>query len=152
MDDGPPVTDASVRSTARTDVLIPEPPFWGARELDIDLDDVFPYLDRHVLFKLHWGGRGVKGEEWERLVGEDFQPRLERMWREQDYLHPRARLGYFPGGGGRQRAGRVRPGGPRARDRAARASRASPSTTASAWPTSSGRSPRASATWWRCRA
>ena len=96
VDDGPPVTDSSVRSTARTDVVIPEPPFWGARELDIDLDDVFPYLDRHVLFKLHWGGRGVKGEEWERLVGEDFQPRLERMWREQDYLHPRARLGYFP--------------------------------------------------------
>jgi 5-methyltetrahydrofolate--homocysteine methyltransferase len=96
VDDGPPVTDSSVRSTARTDVVIPEPPFWGARELDIDLDDVFPHLDRHVLFKLHWGGRGVKGEEWERLVGEDFQPRLERMWREQDYLHPRARLGYFP--------------------------------------------------------
>jgi 5-methyltetrahydrofolate--homocysteine methyltransferase len=96
VDDGPPVTDDSVRSTARTDVLVPEPPFWGARELDVDLDDVFPYLDRHVLFKLHWGGRGVKGEEWERLVGDDFQPRLERMWREQDYLRPRARLGYFP--------------------------------------------------------
>jgi 5-methyltetrahydrofolate--homocysteine methyltransferase len=29
-------------------------------------------------------------------VGEDFQPRLERMWREQDYLRPRALLGYFP--------------------------------------------------------
>ena len=24
------------------------------------------------------------------------RPRLERMWREQDYLHPRAKLGYFP--------------------------------------------------------
>jgi 5-methyltetrahydrofolate--homocysteine methyltransferase len=96
VDDGPPVTDDSVRSTARTDLPVPEPPFWGARELDVDLDEVFPYLDRHVLFKLHWGGRGVKGEEWERLVADDFQPRLERMWREQDYLHPRARLGYFP--------------------------------------------------------
>jgi 5-methyltetrahydrofolate--homocysteine methyltransferase len=38
----------------------------------------------------------VKGEEWDKLVREDFQPRLERMWREQDYLRPRARLGYFP--------------------------------------------------------
>jgi 5-methyltetrahydrofolate--homocysteine methyltransferase len=38
----------------------------------------------------------VKGAEWKRLVGEDFQPRLERMWREQTYLHPRALLGYFP--------------------------------------------------------
>jgi 5-methyltetrahydrofolate--homocysteine methyltransferase len=90
-----------VRSTARTDVPIPEPPFWGAREIEVDLNDVFPYLDRHVLFKLHWGGRGKKGEEWRRIVeghdGEEgFAPRLERMWREQDYLRPRTRLGYFP--------------------------------------------------------
>jgi 5-methyltetrahydrofolate--homocysteine methyltransferase len=95
-DDSPPVTDDSVRSSARTDVPIPEPPFWGVRELDPDLADVYPYLDRHVLFKLHWGGRGVKGEEWERLVSEDFEPRLERMWAEQDYLRPKARVGYFP--------------------------------------------------------
>jgi 5-methyltetrahydrofolate--homocysteine methyltransferase len=96
VDDAPPVTDDSVRSSARTDTPIPEPPYWGVREVDVNLDDVFPYLDRHVLFKLHWGGRGVKGEEWERLVGDDFQPRLERMWAEQDYLRPRAKLGYFP--------------------------------------------------------
>jgi 5-methyltetrahydrofolate--homocysteine methyltransferase len=95
-DDAPPLTDDSVRSSVRTDVPIPEPPFWGVRDLDVDLDEVFPYLDRHVLFKLHWGGRGVKGEDWERLVQDDFQPRLERMWREQDYLQPRARVGYFP--------------------------------------------------------
>src|SRR5215216_2421362 len=96
VDDAPPTTDDSVRSGARTDAPIPEPPFWGVREIEPDLEDVFPYLDRHVLFKLHWGGRGVKGEEWDRLVSEDFEPRLERMWREQDYLLPRARLGYFP--------------------------------------------------------
>jgi 5-methyltetrahydrofolate--homocysteine methyltransferase len=100
-DDAPPTTDDSVRSSARTDVPIPEPPFWGVRDIDVDLDDVFPYLDRHVLFKLHWGGRGVKGEAWRRIVeghdgDEGFAPKLERMWREQDYLHPGARLGYFP--------------------------------------------------------
>ncbi|HET8567250.1 MAG TPA: methionine synthase [Solirubrobacterales bacterium] len=100
-DDSPPTTDDSVRSSARTDNPIPEPPFAGVREIDVNLDDVFPYLDRHVLFKLHWGGKGVKGEAWRELVEgtseeEGFAPRLERMWREQDYLHPRARLGYFP--------------------------------------------------------
>ncbi|MDX6690034.1 MAG: 5-methyltetrahydrofolate--homocysteine methyltransferase [Solirubrobacteraceae bacterium] len=96
--DPPPLItdDDSVRSAARTDVPIPEPPFWGAREIDVPLDDIYPHLDTHVLFKLHWGGRGVKGEAWRKLVAEDFQPRLERMWREQDYLRPRARLGYFP--------------------------------------------------------
>jgi 5-methyltetrahydrofolate--homocysteine methyltransferase len=98
-----PTDDDSVRSAARTDTALPEPPFWGPRELDVDLADVYPHLDTHVLFKLHWGGRGVKGDDWRRLIegdkeaGEEgFQPRLERMWREQRYLHPRVLLGYFP--------------------------------------------------------
>jgi 5-methyltetrahydrofolate--homocysteine methyltransferase len=100
-DDAPPTTDDSVRSGAAADNPVPEPPFMGVREVPVDLDEVFPYLDRHVLFKLHWGGKGVKGEAWRALVegsdGEEgFAARLERMWREQDYLHPRARLGYFP--------------------------------------------------------
>jgi 5-methyltetrahydrofolate--homocysteine methyltransferase len=94
--DAPPVTDASIRSAARTDNPIPEPPFWGVRELEVGLDEVYPHLDTHVLFKLHWGGRGVKGEQWSQLLREDFQPRLERMWSEQSYLRPRALLGYFP--------------------------------------------------------
>jgi 5-methyltetrahydrofolate--homocysteine methyltransferase len=95
-DDAPPTTDDSVRSAAVTDNPIPAPPYWGVREIEVEMDEVFHHLDTHVLFKLHWGGRGVKGEEWRKLVDEDFQPRLERMWREQDYLHPRALLGYFP--------------------------------------------------------
>jgi 5-methyltetrahydrofolate--homocysteine methyltransferase len=89
-------SDDSVRSSARTDVPVPTPPFWGVQEIPVDLDEVYPHLDTHVLFKLHWGGRGVKGEAWRKLLSEDFMPRLERMWREQDYLHPRALLGYFP--------------------------------------------------------
>src|SRR6185312_4568526 len=60
-----PAPDAPSRSALRTDVEMPEPPFWGVRGVDVDLAD-------------------------------DFQPRLERMWREQDYLHPRAVYGYFP--------------------------------------------------------
>ena len=101
VDDSPPVDDASARSAARTDVPIPEPPFWGVREIEVDLDDVYPHLDRHVLFKLHWGGRGRKGEDWRRIVeghdgDEGFAPKLERMWAEQSYLRPRAKLGYLP--------------------------------------------------------
>jgi 5-methyltetrahydrofolate--homocysteine methyltransferase len=89
-------TDDTVRSPARTDVPVPEPPFWGVREIPVDKDELFSHLDTHVLFKLHWGGRGVKGEAWRQLVEEDFRPRLQRMWREAAYLHPRALLGYFP--------------------------------------------------------
>jgi 5-methyltetrahydrofolate--homocysteine methyltransferase len=89
-------SDASVRSAVRTDVEVPEPPFWGVREIAVDRDELYTHLDTHVLFKLHWGGRGVKGEEWRRLLEDDFRPRLERMWNEAGYLHPRAVLGYFP--------------------------------------------------------
>jgi 5-methyltetrahydrofolate--homocysteine methyltransferase len=94
-------TDSSVRSAVRTDVPIPDPPFWGVQEIPVDMGEVYSHLDTHVLFKLHWGGRGVKGEAWQKLLegdGEEegFRHRLERMWREQDYLHPRALLGFFP--------------------------------------------------------
>jgi 5-methyltetrahydrofolate--homocysteine methyltransferase len=100
-DTGPPTTDSSVRSKTTIDNPIPAPPYLGVREVEVDFDDIYPYLDRHVLFKLHWGGKGIKGEAWRELVEgtdeeEGFVPRLERMWSEQDYLHPRARLGYFP--------------------------------------------------------
>ncbi len=88
--------DDSVRSAARTDTPIPTPPFWGVREIPVNLDEVYSHLDTHVLFKLHWGGKGVKGEAWRELLESDFRPRLERMWNEQTYLHPRALLGFFP--------------------------------------------------------
>ena len=101
VDDSPPTTDDSVRSAVATDAPIPDVPQWGVQDVDIDLDEVFPYLDRHVLFKLHWGGRGVKGEAWRQIVegdGEEegFAAKLDRMWAEQDYLQPKARIGFFP--------------------------------------------------------
>ena len=106
-------TDDTVRSAVRTDVAVPEPPFWGVREIEVDRDELYTHLDTHVLFKLHWGGRGVKGEEWRKLLEEDFRPRLERMWAEADYLHPRALLGYFPCYSRGQRHRRARPRGSR---------------------------------------
>ncbi len=100
VDDSPPTTDDSVRSAVSTTTPIPAVAY-GVADVDVDLDEVFPYLDRHVLFKLHWGGRGVKGEAWRQIVegdGEEegFNRKLERMWEEQDYLQPQARIGYFP--------------------------------------------------------
>ncbi len=114
-DDAPPSTDSSVRSAVSYEQPVPAPPFWGVREIQVLMPEVYSHLDTHVLFKLHWGGRGVKGEAWRELLQNDFQPRLERMWREaiagpegtrpshsadrtqaRGYLHPRALLGYFP--------------------------------------------------------
>ena len=123
----------------RTDVPVPEPPFWGVREIEVDLDEVYPHLDTHVLFKLHWGGRGVKGEEWQRAASTRTSARAwSACGASQTYLHPRALLGYFPCYSRGQRHRRARPRGPRDRARAALTARASPRATASAWPTSSG--------------
>jgi 5-methyltetrahydrofolate--homocysteine methyltransferase len=90
------LNDDSVRSGVRVNEPIPIPPWWGVKEVDVDMDEVYSHLDTHVLFKLHWGGKGVKGEAWRELVDDNFRPRLERMWEQQDYLHPRALLGFFP--------------------------------------------------------
>src|SRR6201996_6476265 len=85
VDDSPPVTDASVRSKAATDNPIPSAPWLGVRDVAVGFDDIYPYLDRHVLFKLHWGGKGIKGEAWRELVEGNDQ--------EEGFV---ARLGYFP--------------------------------------------------------
>ena len=128
-----------MRSAARTDVPVPTPPFWGVREIPVDLDEVYRHLDTHVLFKLHWGGRGVKGEAWQTLLRDDFRPRLERMWREQTYLHPRALLGFFPCYALGNDIVVLDPEDRADASSRASCARASPRATASAWPTSSAR-------------
>lgn len=90
-----------IPKNVRPDVPIPTPPFWGTRVLDnIPLDSVFKHLAQRSLFRLSWGGKGVHGDDWTRLLREDFLPRLRRMQREaatEGYLQPKAVYGYFPG-------------------------------------------------------
>jgi len=78
-------------------------PFYGVKELaDFTLDDVWPHLDLKTLFRLHWGGKGVKGEEWEALQQDEFLPRLGEMQAdamENGWLLPRVRYGFFPANG-----------------------------------------------------
>ncbi len=85
-----------MRSAARTDVPVPEPPFWGVREIPVDMDELYRHLDTHVLFKLHWGGRGVKGEDWRACWPRTSARASSGCGAEQDYLQPRALLGFFP--------------------------------------------------------
>jgi len=70
---GLPTDDTSARSPARVDVPVPVPPFWGAREIDVPLDEVYPHLDTHVLFKLHWRGR--KSSRTSSFQASPFTPR-----------------------------------------------------------------------------
>ena len=88
------------RSETRILDEVPTPPFWGVREMtDFTLEDVWPHMDMKTLFRLHWGGKGVKGEEWDALLENEFYPRLKRMEesaKERGWLQPRVRYGFFP--------------------------------------------------------
>jgi 5-methyltetrahydrofolate--homocysteine methyltransferase len=81
---------------------VPAPPFWGWKVLDqIPVDDVVSCIDLNTLYRMQWGARNLKGEEWDRLVREEFEPRLRRYTieaRTQGWLRPRAIYGYFPAG------------------------------------------------------
>ena len=78
---------------------IPTPPFWGAKVVRaIPPESVFPLIDTRELFRLSWGAKNARGEEWERLRAE-FEERLEHMKRQarqEQLLRPQAVYGYFP--------------------------------------------------------
>jgi 5-methyltetrahydrofolate--homocysteine methyltransferase len=78
---------------------LPTPPFWGPRVLErVGLEEVAACMDLNTLYRLHWGGK-THGEAFQRLVREDFEPRLERMLREarqRRFMEPKAVYGYYP--------------------------------------------------------
>ncbi len=86
-------------SSIQQDIPIPRPPFWGSHVLErIGIEDIAACMDLKTLYRLHWGGK-VHGEDFTRLVEQEFRPRLDRMLREarqQRYLQPRVVYGYFP--------------------------------------------------------
>jgi 5-methyltetrahydrofolate--homocysteine methyltransferase len=81
-------------------VAVPAPPFRGVRAVEeIDALAMFGAMDLKSLYKLSWGGKGVRGAAWDELLREDFEPRRERMQREaleRGWIVPRACYGYFP--------------------------------------------------------
>ncbi|MDQ5854144.1 MAG: B12-binding domain-containing protein, partial [Chloroflexota bacterium] len=93
-------SEAGARSNVRTDVDIPTPPFWGVRVgRRIHLADVWSGMDLNTLFRLQWGARNAKGDEYRRLVETEFMPTLRKLQREaaeQGWLQPAVVYGYFP--------------------------------------------------------
>jgi 5-methyltetrahydrofolate--homocysteine methyltransferase len=81
----------------------PRAPFLGPRILnDFDVRELWPCFDLKSLYRLSWGAANAKGEEFERLVREEFTPRLEAYQRRAEageLLAPRAVYGYFPAAG-----------------------------------------------------
>ena len=84
---------------------VPKAPFLGPRTLrseDINLRELWSCFDLRSLYRLSWGGASTKGDAWEELVGNEFEPRLARyqeMAERESLLDPKAVYGYFPAAG-----------------------------------------------------
>ena len=87
------------------DIKRPTPPFWGTKLLqgaDIDLEEVFGYLDLQALIAGQWQFRKPREqskEEYETFLAEKVYPVLAQ-WKqrviEEKLLHPQIIYGYFP--------------------------------------------------------
>jgi 5-methyltetrahydrofolate--homocysteine methyltransferase len=97
----PPQPPAGARSAVAPAVHVPSPPFWGPRVIpagQVSLHDLWPRLDLNELYKLQWGVR-AKGAEYERMIREEFAPKLEELKAEaqaKGWLTPKVVYGYFP--------------------------------------------------------
>lgn len=99
-----PAAGAPTVSTIKTQrAQIPTPPFWGLGTLEgIDLRELWPNFDLRSLYRLSWGASNTKGSAFERLVADEFEPRLRRYQAEAErggLLEARAVYGYFPAAG-----------------------------------------------------
>ncbi|WP_094561231.1 methionine synthase [Synechococcus sp. 8F6] len=84
-----------------------EPPFWGSAVLteeQIDLEEVFAYLDRNALFAGQWQLRKTQQQsrsDYDAMLAEKAEPVLQQ-WKQrclaEGLLSPRVAYGYFPCG------------------------------------------------------
>ncbi len=78
---------------------IPTPNQWGPRVVkDMPLEIVFERPFKNELFRLSWGAKNARGEEWKKLEAE-FEERLTKMKKEAlqtDWLAPQGVYGFWP--------------------------------------------------------
>jgi 5-methyltetrahydrofolate--homocysteine methyltransferase len=96
----PAATTSAVKSEH---VDIPLPPFWGATTIDeVDLRELWPCFDLKSLYRLSWGASNTKGDAFDALVRDEFDPRLRRYQHESEaggLLRPKIAYGYYPAAG-----------------------------------------------------
>ncbi|HEY0305774.1 MAG TPA: vitamin B12 dependent-methionine synthase activation domain-containing protein, partial [Longimicrobiales bacterium] len=100
LEKGKAMRPASANGGPARDVDVPSAPFLGSRMIEkLPLEDLFHFFDLNTLYRLHWGAKNAKGEEYERLVKEEFEPRLQKYKdeaRAHGWFTPKALYGYFP--------------------------------------------------------
>jgi len=83
---------------------IPTPPFWGRRVMqkqDFDPALAFDWLNKRMLFKMHWGykSKGMKKEEYQKLLEDTVYPafeRLKELFLRENLFEPTIIYGYYP--------------------------------------------------------
>jgi 5-methyltetrahydrofolate--homocysteine methyltransferase len=91
-----------VRSNARRDVPIPNPPFWGTKIVnDLSLDEVFKYVNETALIRGQWRVlRGSMSErEYQGILDSQVLPEyqiLKEKVKSESLLMPQVVYGYFP--------------------------------------------------------
>lgn len=88
-------------SDVAKDAPIPDPPFLGRRVVtDINIEDVYEYINEIALFRGQWGFKRPKemsNPEFQEYLEETARPRFERLKNElRDVFEPRVVYGYFP--------------------------------------------------------
>ena len=96
----PPTTISAVKSQHAD---IPLPPFLGATTIDdVDLRELWPCFDLKSLYRLSWGASNTKGEAFDALLRDDFDPRLRQYQRQAEQgglLLPKVAYGYYAAAG-----------------------------------------------------
>jgi 5-methyltetrahydrofolate--homocysteine methyltransferase len=96
------VAAPGVRSPTKPVEKPPVAPFWGTKVVpptDLDLHAIWKHLDLIELYKLQWGVRSKDKAEYERLIREEFGPKLEELKAQiiaNGWLTPKVVYGYFP--------------------------------------------------------
>ncbi len=99
-------TTTAVLERPRSDVGpapdIPTAPFYGSRVIDrIDLDQVYPFINKVALFRGQWQlKKGRKSDaEYQQQIEEEIEPlfeQLKRQLKDDGVLEPKVVYGYYP--------------------------------------------------------
>lgn len=90
------------KSAVAADIEIPAAPFLGDRVIEnIDLDEIYPYINEVALFRGQWGFKkgSMSPQEYEANLAEVVRPVFDRMkttLRDERILQPKVVYGYFP--------------------------------------------------------
>ncbi len=96
-----PLTPDGQSSWVRRDAEPPTPPFWGVREAEHSMGELFGFLDEFAVMRNRWGfTQGMlSNEAFEATLRDKAAPVLAR-WKArlstEDILRPKASYGYFP--------------------------------------------------------